>query len=45
MMIRFPLLFVLCLSPGGFGVALANNAQRPNVLFIAVDEEAEVTPP
>ncbi len=36
-------LFVLCLSLSHFGAVFAREVQRPNVLFIAVDENAEAT--
>ncbi len=37
-MIRLPLLVILCLSFCGVKAVFAKDAQRPNVLFIAVDD-------
>ncbi len=38
MMMRLPLLVILCLSLCGVKAVFAKDAQRPNVLFIAVDD-------
>lgn len=42
-MVRFSLLFVLCIGLGDVETADAEDKQRPNVLFIAVDDPYEWT--